>query len=406
TETTDKQFEREPFDGEHDSRAIYNDPEAKEDPNRLRRLSGPEIKVCRISGHAIVAKSNLIVVVRYLEQVELRLADVEEELSRLKRLVPDNSSKKHSIYSRSNCYLADELSESAFPEGSLHVEDGSLSGATPDATNGVGTIEITNGDSCAYFGPSSNIAFTRIIRRTLDHVLRKNHHGGRPASSTATGHDVQQHILAISRSQTPISDSFDSRRLEKPTEACRLPPEEELTNLARQYFGDTGLLFPYIHEESFWKSFAQFRAVGIRNARHSWLALLNMILAMATSATNASRLGLNDRQAVSEVYYRRAKALSMAEMMSGASVEAVQTMLLMSQYLQGSQRSVQTWAIHGLAVKAAMELGFHSEVALQRFDPLEREIRIRTWFGCVLLDRFVQPSGSGSYCVVDSRSGH
>lgn len=64
-------------------------------------------------------------------------------------------------------------------------------------------------------------------------------------------------------------------------------------------------------------------------------------------------------------------------------------MLLMSQYLQGSERSVQTWAIHGLAVKAALELGFHSELALQRFDSLEREIRIRTWYGCVVLDRSV-----------------
>lgn len=64
-------------------------------------------------------------------------------------------------------------------------------------------------------------------------------------------------------------------------------------------------------------------------------------------------------------------------------------MLLMSQYLQGSQRSIQTWAIHGLAVKAALELGFHSELALQRFEPLEREIRIRTWYGCVVLDRSV-----------------
>lgn len=53
-------------------------------------------------------------------------------------------------------------------------------------------------------------------------------------------------------------------------------------------------------------------------------------------------------------------------------------MLLMSQYLQGSQRSVQTWAIHGIAVKAALELGLHSELAIQRFDPLEREMRIRT----------------------------
>jgi hypothetical protein len=65
----------------------------------------------------------------------------------------------------------------------------------------------------------------------------------------------------------------------------------------------------------------------------------------------------------------------------------VQYLLLMGQYLQGTQKSIQAWTIHGLAVKAALQLGLHSSEALRRFPPLEREIRKRTWFGCVVLDR-------------------
>lgn len=70
---------------------------------------------------------------------------------------------------------------------------------------------------------------------------------------------------------------------------------------------------------------------------------------------------------------------------------SVQLLLLMSQYLQGSEHSVETWNIHGLAVKAAYQLGLHSSKALQRYPPLEREIRKRTWYGCVMLDRQVPP---------------
>ena len=66
----------------------------------------------------------------------------------------------------------------------------------------------------------------------------------------------------------------------------------------------------------------------------------------------------------------------------------VQALLLISQILQGTKRSVQTWSIHGLAVKSALQLGLQSEESLQRFDPLEQEIRRRTWHGCVLLDRY------------------
>lgn len=70
-------------------------------------------------------------------------------------------------------------------------------------------------------------------------------------------------------------------------------------------------------------------------------------------------------------------------------ITAVQYLLLMGQYLQGTQKSIQTWTIHGLAVKAAFQLGLHSSEASKRFAPLEREIRKRVWFGCVILDRSV-----------------
>ncbi|KAK2017434.1 fungal-specific transcription factor domain-containing protein [Colletotrichum eremochloae] len=332
--------------------------------------------------------SNALVPKHYLEQVEHRLADVEEEISRLKRLVPNSLSneKQHAVLSSRNSCRTDDYTESLQEEESLNVEDGNTTGITPDATDGVGTIEFTTDESWAYFGPSSNIAFTRIIRRTVDHLLLQTQRAEGVTSATPSP-NAKQHILAVSRPQSPTKDSFDPRKLEKTSEACRLPPDDEITRLVRQYFGNTGILFPYIHEDSFWKTFVHYRSIGMRNAKHSWLALLNMIIALATSTTSAANLGLGDRQAISEVHYQRAKSLFMNKMMIGSNLEAVQTMLLMSQYLQGSQRSVQTWAIHGLAVKAALELGFHSELALQRFEPLERETRIRTWYGCILLDR-------------------
>lgn len=74
-------------------------------------------------------------------------------------------------------------------------------------------------------------------------------------------------------------------------------------------------------------------------------------------------------------------------MLSGSSLETVQAMLLMSQYLQGTHRSVMTWNMHGIAVKAAFRLGLHSTTSLKAYSPLERETRTRTWYACVMLDR-------------------
>ncbi|KAK1513614.1 fungal specific transcription factor domain-containing protein [Colletotrichum abscissum] len=276
--------------------------------------------------------SNALVPKQYLEQVEHRLADVEEEISRLKRLIPASflQGKQHVLFPRSVSGRTDDISEVNYPEESLNVEDGSVTqGITPDATDGVGftamglDVPFIPADSIInHSGPSSNIAFTRIIRRTLDHLLNKTQKDERGDASSTPAKHAQQHILAVSRSQSPVTDSFDSRKLEKPSEALRLPPEEEVINLVRQFFRDTGLLFPYIHEESFWKTYAQYRETGMQNAKTAWLALLHMVLAMATSTMNATGVGLSDRQAISDVHYRRAKALSMTEMMTGANVEA------------------------------------------------------------------------------------
>lgn len=65
----------------------------------------------------------------------------------------------------------------------------------------------------------------------------------------------------------------------------------------------------------------------------------------------------------------------------------VQYLLLMGQYLQGTQKSIEAWVIHGLAVKAAYQLGLHSSEASKHLPKLEREVRKRTWFGCVIHDR-------------------
>ena len=59
----------------------------------------------------------------------------------------------------------------------------------------------------------------------------------------------------------------------------------------------------------------------------------------------------------------------------------------MGQYLQGTQRSVQAWTTIGLAVRTAFQLGLHSIEASYGVPALEREVRIRTFYGCVILDR-------------------
>lgn len=177
------------------------------------------------------------------------------------------------------------------------------------------------------------------------------------------------------------------------SEACldylRLPPDEELDALVNRFFTDTGSIFPFIHRDTFLETYNTVRSINVRKLRRSWLGLLNAILTMATVTSASWDMSATDRAAKADIFFERAKALCLDQMLSGAGLETVQAMLLMSQYLQGTHRSVMTWNIHGLAVKAAFQLGLHTTASLKSHSPLEKEIRIRTWYACIVLDRQV-----------------
>ena len=72
-----------------------------------------------------------------------------------------------------------------------------------------------------------------------------------------------------------------------------------------------------------------------------------------------------------------------------ANVSAVQALLLATQYIQGTQRSSETWEILGNLVHASFKVGLCQRVAGVECNPLEAELRNRMWWMCFIMDRFV-----------------
>jgi hypothetical protein len=63
----------------------------------------------------------------------------------------------------------------------------------------------------------------------------------------------------------------------------------------------------------------------------------------------------------------------------------VQLFLLMEIYLEGTTSSSLAWTFHGLTVKGVYQLGIHS-TGSKNHSYLEREIRRRLWYSCVMND--------------------
>ncbi|KAJ5655508.1 hypothetical protein N7507_007458 [Penicillium longicatenatum] len=191
-----------------------------------------------------------------------------------------------------------------------------------------------------------------------------------------------------------------------------LPSQSETLALINLYFSETGLLYPYIFPQTFLATYHRMARENFTGVRKSWLGLLNMILAMATITAESNGASADTRIAESDVFYQRGLGLCGSELWRGTTLELVQFHLLTGQYLQGTQKSVQVWNVHGLAVKGALQLGLHSQHASRTFDPLEQESRKRTWYCCVMLDRtlsmtFGRPAAiPDSYVKLDLPSVH
>ncbi|KAK9454013.1 fungal-specific transcription factor domain-containing protein [Dipodascopsis uninucleata] len=335
---------------------------------------------------------------RRLEMIEERLCSIESSLKRHESIASVSPRISDRITrTRSSFNTNIEPSDGEAADVSVAQEDiGEL--RDPESTaDAMGAISFADQKDSGFFGPSSNTAFIAYMSRAMaarrEQVLSSNQDWSDPGIalinlSVSIPIDSRNHIS----SNSETVDKFS------------LPQESEMNSLIQQFFANTGMLFPFVHEVTFYKTYAEARANNFRGVRLSWLVLLNMVLASAVGSTTNGKIDVEQRTAASEVYYRRAHSLHTVASLRGVNIEVVQYLLLMVQYLQGSQRSVQTWALHGIAVKTALQLGLQSDIVSKDLSQIEREIRKRTWYGCVILDRtlsmtFGRPSAIPEFYV-------
>jgi hypothetical protein len=91
--------------------------------------------------------------------------------------------------------------------------------------------------------------------------------------------------------------------------------------MIERFFSTTGELFPYIDKEAFLQQYEQLTSANIRTVRRSWLGLLNMVLAMSTSASHDSGSTAIERAATSDIFFRRTLALCEKQIRHGTSLE-------------------------------------------------------------------------------------
>ncbi|KAG9503468.1 hypothetical protein J7337_006313 [Fusarium musae] len=196
----------------------------------------------------------------------------------------------------------------------VNIDEIPENGAGQSMTDGM-AVSFVDEQDCGFFGPSSNIALMRHILRAVD--TKRTQHVNQTSLTPASEYSAYEGGLVSNLNAFPTTSTEPQK-----AGANLLPPDEVMQRLIRAYFDNTGLLFPYIHEQEFLDTYERFRASGFRgNVRRTWLGLLNMILAMATCTSCWEDSGSETTFEESDVYYRRAQELCHTQMFRGTTLE-------------------------------------------------------------------------------------
>jgi hypothetical protein len=205
-----------------------------------------------------------------------------------------------------------------------------------DSIDGMGAIKFTDEEDCGYFGmfrflarepdmaangqkgPSSNIAFVRHISLAMVRGNTPNHTVPSPSSRRAVAG-----TMSVSRPHHAQGRVVETgfKRSQGRVNIYALPSEARTWVLIQEYFQKTGQLLPFVHEESFCDTYFQMKRSHFTMARRTWLGLLNIILAMATTLSVEGEMSSEKRIEESDVYYQRAYALCDKESRRNISLE-------------------------------------------------------------------------------------
>ena len=172
-----------------------------------------------------------------------------------------------------------------------------------------------------------------------------------------------------------------------------LPSRSVADRMVDAYFEYRHPLNPYLHQWCFRQRYSRLWLSGADGGEEptqdnfAWIALVNMVFAFGSEYTQPST---SARQITARArFFNRAKTVVFSSLLKTGSVELVQALLLMGQYLHGSLELNSCWTIIGLANRVAQGLGLNLDPAIFTSDTIEKEVRKRVWWGTFVIDRIV-----------------
>lgn len=189
------------------------------------------------------------------------------------------------------------------------------------------------------------------------------------------------------------------------TTGFTLPPRQLADHLLEVYFRRIYYLYPFFYRPAFMKAYkalwdpsaaeqdaTDYSGVGLGGSPNEgpdsivFHCALNGIFALACYSSD---LPPEERNSGAETFHRCKSNIGI-DLLEQNNLGAIQALLVTALFLQSTPYPARCWNAVGVACRLAQGLGLHAETGEQEQKPtLEREMRLRTWHGCVVLDMLV-----------------
>lgn len=254
--------------------------------------------------------------------------------------------------------------QSVTPTGNPHHEVTALEGAVTGEPQSEG-----------YVGSSSTAWFVSLIRRTID-----PHSKSSPSNSTLSPLSNPRKEQEVTNGHTP--------------QAYKLPSRQKADALVHLYWEFVHPLYPFVHKkafesiyDSFWTSESAIstpaNSLHVHEARNICTVYLVLALGCQYSRTWYGAGGSR----AAEAHFTKARDYFRYDPIDSKddSVQLIQVMLLLVQYLKGMGQTNKAWDIVGSALRIGQRLGLHIGTTTEDHkDPIERELIRRIWHGCLM----------------------